>query len=42
VCRRVAGGQEDGKAVVEGRYEILTNNARRLVDAVRKARERDP
>ena len=29
----------DKKAVAEGRYEVLTENARRLVEAVRKARE---
>ena len=28
----------DKKAVAEGRYEVLTENAQRLVEAVRKAR----
>ena len=37
VC--AGGWLVDKKAVAEGRYEVLTENARRLVEAVRKARE---
>jgi len=36
VC--AGGWLVDKKAVAEGRYEMLTENARRLVEAVRKAR----
>jgi len=36
VC--AGGWLVDKKAVAEGRYEVLTENARRLVEAVRKAR----
>jgi len=37
VC--VGGWLVDKKAMAEGRYEVLTEKARRLVEAVRKARE---
>jgi len=36
VC--AGGWLVDKKAVAEGCYEVLTENARRLVEAVRKAR----
>jgi len=35
---RAGGWLVDKKAVAGGRYEVLTENARRLVEAVRKAR----
>jgi len=35
---RAGGWLVDKKAVAEGRYEVLAENARRLVEAVRKAR----
>ncbi|HAF70554.1 MAG: 2-dehydro-3-deoxyphosphogluconate aldolase/4-hydroxy-2-oxoglutarate aldolase [Acetothermia bacterium 64_32] len=37
VC--AGGWLVDKKAVAEGRYEVLTENAKRLLDAVRKARK---
>jgi 2-keto-3-deoxy-6-phosphogluconate aldolase len=36
VC--AGGWLVDKKAVAEGRYEVLTENARRLVEAVQTAR----
>ncbi len=38
VAVAVGGALVDGKAVQEGRFEVLTENARKFVEAVRKAR----